>query len=39
MYVLYTYNSLSFISFQNDPEFVTKIHEAYFKSLQDKLPT
>ncbi|CAH3141782.1 unnamed protein product [Porites lobata] len=24
---------------KNDPEFVTKIHEAYFKSLQDKLPT
>ncbi|KAL9960178.1 hypothetical protein ACROYT_G033595 [Oculina patagonica] len=24
---------------KNDSEFVTKIHEAYFKSLQDKLPT
>lgn len=24
---------------KNDTEFVSKIHEAYFKSLQDKLPT
>ncbi|KAJ7326057.1 mRNA-decapping enzyme 1B [Desmophyllum pertusum] len=24
---------------KNDSEFVTKIHEAYFKSLQEKLPT